>query len=70
MDFDVDHVDYDIEDKHILVDRVGEDVYMVQFYNSPIHNVNLNHSLQINQSILSPYHSILDHHLKLVHFPN
>jgi hypothetical protein len=42
MDYDDDHVDYDIVDKHILVDRDVEDVYMVQFYNLPIHNENLN----------------------------
>ncbi len=42
MDFDDDPVDYDIEDKHILVDKDVEDVYMVQFYNLQEHNVNLN----------------------------
>ncbi len=41
MDFDDDHVDYDIEDKHILVDRDVEDVCMVLFYNLPEHNANL-----------------------------
>jgi len=40
-DFDVDHADYDIVDKRNLVDRDVADVYMVQFYNSPKHNVNL-----------------------------
>ncbi len=50
MDFDDDHVDYDIEDKHILVDKDEEDVYMVQFYNLPEHNVNLNHSLKVTFS--------------------
>ncbi len=42
MDFDDDPVDYDIEDKHILVDKDVEDVYMVRFYNLQVHNVNLN----------------------------
>ena len=32
-DYDDDHEDYDIEDKHNLVDKDVEDVYMVQFYN-------------------------------------
>ncbi len=42
MDYDDDHVDSEIVDRHILVGKDVEDVYMVQFYNLQAHSVNLN----------------------------
>ncbi len=42
MDYVDDLEDYDTVDKHNLVDINVVDVYMVRFYNSQEHNVNLN----------------------------
>lgn len=45
MDYAYDHEDYDIADKHNLVDINVVDVYTVLFYNLQEHNGNLNYVL-------------------------